>query len=556
MGSIRSIGEFMVAPSVWPLLWTVLLGPVALAAVGMVPISGDTRSVRRTIWLARAAAGFTLAIAAATAIAICIWGAQRTPLIGVSGIGLSLYLDSLSATMFCLVSFIGLIVIVYSDHYLDGDPGHGRFIQGLTLTLTSILIAIVSGNLLLFVPAWIGMSVGLNRLLIFYPERQAAVLAARKKFIASRVGEVCLIGAVVLIHHTFGSLDYATVFAAAAQLSPQSVPGNLHWIALLMVMTALLKSAQFPLHGWLIEVMETPTPVSALLHAGIINAGGFLVLRFSNVISLSTPTLYTLAIVGGFTALFGSIVMLTQTSIKVSLAYSTIAQMGFMMLECGLGAFSAALLHIVAHSFYKAHAFLSSGSVIDIARASWTPSPGGQPHPARLAIAIGGVLVVTAAVAPMFGASLQQKPGVFALGAVVVLGLIHLIANGIDERPNLYVIGRTIVLGVVVAVVYFTLQYLMELLMATSLPATQGERGSLDIVIVAAVVFSFAVVTLFQSVVPRQATKPRWQALYAHVSNGLYVNTLANRWVLRYWPSPPVVTSSEPTRGGNGRNPA
>jgi len=543
----------MTAPSLWSVFWFITIGPLALAGVGLLPSASSRRSVRVTVGLARAAAGMTVAIAIATAIVVSVAGAQRTALLGVAGIGLSLYLDALSATMFCLVSFIGLIVIAYSDHYLDGDPGHARFIQGLCLTLASILLVIVSGNLLQFALAWLGTSLGLNRLLVFYPERQAAVLAARKKFIASRLGDVCLIAAMVLLYRMFGSLEYAALFHSTAVLRPASIPLGLHWIALLLVLTGLLKSAQFPLHGWLIEVMETPTPVSALLHAGIINAGGFLVLRFADVISLSTPTLYTLAIVGGFTALFGSIVMLTQTSIKVSLAYSTIAQMGFMMLECGLGAFSAALLHILAHSFYKAHAFLSSGSVVDIARASWTPSPGGQPHPARLAISIVTVLGVTVAIASLFGASLLQRPGVFALGAVVVLGLIHLIANGIDERPNGYVLGRTIALAVMVAVVYFTLQYLMERLMGGALPPTQGVRGPLDLVIVGAVIASFAVVTMFQSLLPRQATKPKWQALYAHISNGLYVNTLANRWVLRWWPSPPLQLAAPVTAYATNR---
>ncbi len=539
-------------PALWSPLWCVVLGPLTLAAVGMAPNATSARGVKRTILLAQAAAALTLTIAIATAVLVSVAGAQRTGLMGAAGVGLGLYLDALSATMFCLVSFIGFIVIVYSDHYLDGDPGHARFIRGLCITLASILLVIMSGNLVQFALAWFGTSLGLNRLLVFYPERQAAVLAARKKFIASRLGDLCLVGAMVLLYRMFGSLDYAALFAAAADLTPASIPLGLHFTALLLVLTGLLKSAQFPLHGWLIEVMETPTPVSALLHAGIINAGGFLVLRFSDVIFLSTPTLYTLAIVGGFTALFGSIVMLTQTSIKVSLAYSTIAQMGFMMLECGLGAFSAALLHILAHSFYKAHAFLSSGSVIDIARASWTPSPGGQPHPARLAIAIVGVLSVTVVVAPWFGDSLLQKPGVFAMGAVVLLGLIHLIANGIDERPNAYVIGRTIALALTVAVVYFTLQYLMERLMSGALPATQALRGPVDLAIVIAIIASFAVVTMLQSLLSRHATTPKWQALYAHVSNGFYVNTLANRWVLRLWPSPPLQLpdGSSTHRGG------
>jgi NAD(P)H-quinone oxidoreductase subunit 5 len=313
----------------------------------------------------------------------------------------------------------------------------------------------------------------------------------------------------------------------------------MHYAALLLVIAAMLTSAQFPLHGWLIEVMETPTPVSALLHAGIINAGGFLLLRLAHVVSLSLPSLDVLAIVGGVTALFGSVVMLTQTSIKVSLAYSTIAQMGFMMLECGLGAFSAALLHIVAHSLYKAHAFLSSGSVIDIARASWTPSPGGKPHPLRMFIAIAGVLLITFAVSVIFGATLQQRPGVFALAAVLLLGLTHLVANGIDERPNLYVVARTVVLAAATACVYFALQLAAERLLAASLPPSPAARGPIDIAIVSAVILSFATVVFLQGLVPRHAGEPKWQALYAHVANGFYVNTIANRLVLRLWPSPP-----------------
>jgi NAD(P)H-quinone oxidoreductase subunit 5 len=412
-----------------------------------------------------------------------------------------------------------------------------------------VLFVIVSGNLLAFTLAWIATSLGLHQLLMFYPERPAAVIAARKKFLASRLGDLCLIVAMILLYRMFGSLDYAVLFSAVNALhAAGSVPGAIHAVALLLVCAALLKSAQFPFHGWLVEVMETPTPVSALLHAGIINAGGFLVLRFADVISLSLPSMNTLTIVGGFTALFGSVVMLTQTSIKAALANSTIAQMGFMMLECGLFAFPAALLHILAHSLYKAHAFLSSGSVIDIARASWTPSPGGKPHPARLIFAIVGVLAVTFAVSRFFGATLADKPGVFVFGAVLMLGLIHLISNGIDERPNAYVVGRALVFAVVVALVYFALQFGAEWLAGDSVPHTQAVRGPFELAIASAVVLSFAVVTFFQSFVPRHSGAPRWQALYAHVSNGLYVNTLANRLVLRYWPNPPAETASVPVR--------
>ena len=435
--------------------------------------------------------------------------------------------------MFCLVSFIGLIVVKYSRNYMDGDPGQLRFTGLLCLTLAAVLLVIISGNLIVFTLAWILTSLGLHQLLLFYPERPAAAIAARKKWLASRVGELCLIGAAILLYRQFGSLEYAVLFSGADALhAVNAAPGAVNVAAILLVAAGLLASAQFPLHGWLVEVMETPTPVSALLHAGIINAGGFLVIRFAHVVALSLPSLEILVLVGGFTALFGSVVMLTQTSIKASLAHSTIAQMGFMMLECGLGAFPAAMLHIVAHSLYKAHAFLSSGSVIDIARASWTPSPGGKPHPRRLVFAIAGVLVIALLAGRVFGITLTEQPGVFALGATLLLSLVHLVARAIDEQPSVYVVGRSFAAAIVVALAYFGLQSGAEHIYAGVLPATEALRQPLGLTVVVIVIGSFAVVTFLQGLVPTEAGKPRWQALYAHVSNGLYVNTFVNRMIL------------------------
>ena len=198
------------------------------------------------------------------------------------------------------------------------------------------------------------------RLLLFYPDRVAARRAARKKFITARIGDVALLGAVVSLWAAYGTADIGTILRAA-----RSGEGGTAAVlaAILLALAALLKSAQFPTHGWLTEVMETPTPVSALLHAGVINAGGFLLIRFAEIMLLSPGVLAALAMVGGFTALFGGLVMLTQPAVKTSLAWSTVAQMGFMILECGLALFPLALLHIVAHSLYKAHSFLASGEI-------------------------------------------------------------------------------------------------------------------------------------------------------------------------------------------------
>jgi NAD(P)H-quinone oxidoreductase subunit 5 len=521
------------------LLWLAAFAPLALVALGLTPRLFADRHPRILINLARLAALACLGAAVLCAIAVFAVGAARTGTVGPWGIGFGAYIDTLSAMVFALVAFIGLVVVAYSAHYLDGDPRQGQFMTDLCLTLGSVLLVIVAGNLFQLLLAWIVTSLGLNRLLLFYADRQAAVLAARKKFLVSRVGDLCLIVAMILIYQTVGSLDYASLFSAAQSWGANSsTPPTVQLAALLLAVAGLLKSAQFPIHGWLLEVMETPTPVSALLHAGIINAGGFLVLRFSPLVSGAPHALETLAIVGGITAIFGSAVMLTQTSIKVALAYSTIAQMGFMMLECGLGAYAAAALHLLAHSLYKAHAFLSSGSIIDLARSSWTPSPGGQPHPARLAIAIIVVLLATWIVGSLFGATMATTPGVLALGAVVLMGLAHLVASSIDERPSPYVIGRAVALAGSVAAIYFVLQSAVEHVLAGALPTSTSAHSAFDQVIGVAVVLSFGGLTVFQNLLQFQTPEPRWQALYAHLSNGLYVNALANRWILRWWPAP------------------
>ena len=261
-----------------------------------------------------------------------------------------------------------------------------------------------------------------------------------------------------------------------------------------------------------------------------------MVLRLADVLQLATPALEILAIIGGATALFGSMVMLTQTSVKVQLAYSTIAQMGFMLLQCGLGAFSSALLHIVAHSLYKAHAFLSSGSVIDLARASWSPSPGGQPHPARLIVALVGVLGLTFGIAHAFGFTPAHNPGQLALGAVLLMGLVHLMANAIDEKPNAYVLLRSGALAVCVAITYFALQTIVAALVGSSLPFTNPRDSMADQIIAALVIASFAAITVFQNQMARHADHPFWIAAYVHLRQGFYLNSIANRLVQQYWP--------------------
>ncbi|WP_282282849.1 NADH-quinone oxidoreductase subunit L [Pseudomonas sp. PS02302] len=278
--------------------------------------------------------------------------------------------DRLGLAMAGLISLLALVIIEYSRRYLEGEAGQRRYVLALLATLAAVATVVTSGNLLLMAGAWILSSLCLHQLLTFYPERPQAVVAAHKKFLASRLADVSLLLATLLLVQADGSSQLALIPAAVnAQVQAGGALGwELQGAALLLALTVILKSAQLPVHGWLIQVMEAPTPVSALLHAGVVNLGGFVLLRFAPLLSAAVPAQSLLVLVGGLTTVLAALVMMTRISIKVRLAWSTCAQMGLMLLECGLGLYELALVHLLAHSLYKAHAFLAAGETVAHAR--------------------------------------------------------------------------------------------------------------------------------------------------------------------------------------------
>lgn len=335
-----------------------------------------------------------------------------------------LRLDSLGAMMGATVALIGFVVARFARRYLDRDPAQQRFSLWFSYTLAAILTIPLAHHLVVLMAAWLMASHGLHHLLTLYPERPAARLAARKKFVISRLGDALLLVAFALIYGKWGSLDLAVVFDRAAVDAAGGEAGSLVLIGLLIVLGAITKSAQLPFHSWLPETMETPTPVSALMHAGIVNAGGFLVIRLSPLLALAPEALGLLAYVGAFSAMVGGLVMLTQNDVKRKLAYSTISQMGFMMLQCGLGAFSAAMLHLMGHSFYKAHGFLSAGSWVDTAANGLPVSPTKDASPVwMLGVAALAGLALTGLALALTGVDLAQKPGGRVLGWILALAL-------------------------------------------------------------------------------------------------------------------------------------
>lgn len=328
------------------------------------------------------------------------------------------WIDRLSALSALLVTIIGLVVQRYSLRYLQGDARQSRFFAWLSFALAAVTLFVVSRNLLALTLSWFAVSLAVHKLLLHFPEREAAQKAAWRKFAISRLGDALLVTALVVTYQTFGTFEFAEIFAAVSSEATWSnitlfgIEGSpVALVGVLYVIGAMTKSAQFPFHIWLPDTMETPTPVSALMHAGIINAGGFLIVRLSPIVSHATVALDALFVVGAFTALFGGCIYLVQSDIKRSLAYSTIAQMGYMMMQCGLGAFAAAVMHLVMHGFYKANAFLSSAGNVTATPFLAAKTRGKVPSaPARL-VAMALSLSFLVAVIALGNVAIESKHG-------------------------------------------------------------------------------------------------------------------------------------------------
>ena len=505
------------------------VAPLALlmsAAIGFVNPGRRPRILPR---LAEASTLAALAVAAAAGGSLILHGPETSRLVGLQWEGLSIRLDAVSVVMFILVAFIGWVVVRYAASYLDGEARQGAFTGWLCMTLASVLLLVLSGSLVQLVLAWVATSLFLHRLLLFYPNRVAAQRAAAKKFVTARLGDIALIAAATLLTLGYGTTDIPQILSAARA----GGGGGLAIAAAGFLATAaLLKSAQFPMHGWLTEVMETPTPVSALLHAGVINAGGFLLIRFADVMLLAPGVLAVLVMIGGFTALFGGLVMLTQPAVKTSLAWSTVAQMGFMILECGLGLFPLALLHIVAHSLYKAHSFLASGGAVEVIAANHRPGPVAIPLAGAVGRAFLLALAIYAVVGFAFGFQ-HKSPQAIALGAILVFGVAYMLAQGLADAAPRALTQRTIAYAVATTVGYFVLQVFAVWVTFGVLPATPPP-GPLQWALIVLAVISFGLVAIVQAMFPLWAYHPAAAGLRVHLSNGFYANAVFDR-LLRGW---------------------
>ncbi|MEX0828831.1 MAG: proton-conducting transporter membrane subunit [Nitrospirales bacterium] len=287
-----------------------------------------------------------------------------------------LFIDRLSAVMMVLITGVSVIIHLFSINYLQGERGYARFYVLLGLMTFVILCLVASANLFMLFVCWQLVSWVLYLLLAYNYTHPPAVNSAFKTLIVHRVGDVAFLAGILLTYHLFGTLEFSELFARAAE-SPSLIPlwpggqpmvSGVTVITLLLFVGAMAKSAQFPLHVWLPDTMDTPTPVSALMHAGIVNAGGFLLNRLAPLYGLSPTTLHVVFVVGALTVILGATMMLLQNDIKKTLGFSTMAQMGYMIMECGLGAFALAIFHLMAHGVFKATLFLNAGHVIQASR--------------------------------------------------------------------------------------------------------------------------------------------------------------------------------------------
>ncbi|MFK7822273.1 MAG: proton-conducting transporter membrane subunit [Planctomycetaceae bacterium] len=428
--------------------------------------------------------------------------------------------NGVSLLMLALVGFVGWIVCRFSCRYLDGESQQNRFLRWAGFTVGAVSLLVLANNFALMIAAWMASSFGLHRLLTHYSDRPAAMRAAWTKFAFSRVGDLFLVLSALMAFRHFGTLEI-TAFSESVTSDAPSAP---LWIGLCLAIGVMIKTVQFPFHTWLPDTMDAPTSVSALMHAGVVNAGGYVLIRLSPLVTGSAVAMLVLVVIGALTTFGAALVMTTQHSIKRKLAWSTIAQMGLMILQCGLGAFSAAMLHLVAHSMYKAYSFLNSGSVVvqasAVRGATQRKLSDGEVEGFSLFSATVVGLLVFAAAALLIGFDISAKPGGLLLGAIFAIGMSRFIWNlSKANTKGLAEIG-------LIAVFALSLSYLgayagIDALVSPSLAAsTPIQSWPVQV----AVLLALGVCLLVEHCVLTKRVPGLLHSLRVHASNGFYID--------------------------------
>ncbi|MHB8353852.1 MAG: proton-conducting transporter transmembrane domain-containing protein [Burkholderiales bacterium] len=513
------------------------LMPLGLIVESLPGVRATRQSALSTRYRVRWAA--VAALLAALASDLCFFLGARSdldvaslPLPGLHfDFPLSIAVNGLTLVLATLVSFVIVMIAQYSVGYLDGDPQQALFFRLLAFTGGFFLVAMVSGNIGLFAFGIVVMGFSLNRLLKFYSDRPKAIMAAHKKSLFTRTADLCLVSATVLIGQQLGSIQFSAIRHFAGQAG--SIPVSLQMAAWLIVAAVILKSAHFPFQGWLIQVMEAPTPVSALMHAGVVYSGAIVALRTSSLLVRVPDALIFLGAAGLATVIIASLVMTTQTSIKSMLAWSTTAQLGFMSLELGLGLFPLALLHLIGHSLYKAHAFLSSGSVTDQLRQV---PPGGKKIPSMgswMAATVLGVFIAGGG-AWLFGENPLKNPAWIVLILIVAIAISQILLKGFQFDALVDRI-TALLIATSMGFVYLILHTLFVLGFTPDLTRSMLTVSGLYLALVGLTALGFLLLSWLQG--PGRVLLPRkvQLAMFTHLYNGLYTDYWVEQFSHRFW---------------------
>ncbi|MBA2462408.1 MAG: NADH-quinone oxidoreductase subunit L [Actinobacteria bacterium] len=348
--------------------WICLFAP--LAGAFAITVMGDSITRRTAAWLSTTSVFVAFAGAFVTFVAaLGNEGSEREQLstawtwlsTGSFDVGMTLLVDPLSVTMMLIVSGVGGLIVLYSIGYMDGDPEERRYFAYMSFFVFAMLLLVQAGNFLLLLAGWGLVGLASYLLIGFWHEREEAVAAAKKAFIMNALGDATMALAFFVLIWQTGTLEFGPVFAGAPELSSTA----LNLVALGLLGGAIAKSAQIPLHTWLPDAMEGPTPVSALIHAAtMVTAGVYLIVRAHPIFELAPGVQDLAAGLGALTLLVAGLIALVQTDIKRVIAYSTMSQIGYMFLGAGVGAYGNGMFHLMTHAFFKALLFMAAGLVI------------------------------------------------------------------------------------------------------------------------------------------------------------------------------------------------
>ncbi|GAA0546135.1 NADH-quinone oxidoreductase subunit L [Rheinheimera aquimaris] len=437
-----------------------------------------------------------------------------------------LHISAVKVILLALVTLLAVVIWRYSAVALAGETDKPRFMRALAATIAAVVVTLLANHLVLFWLGWIAISLSLQQLLLFYPDRPRAQLAAHKKALSARLGEALLAVAFTLLYLQFDSANIQHIIQHLAGTTTASP--LVHGAAVLLALVALLKCAQLPLHGWLIQVVEAPTPVSALLHAGIINLGGILLLLFAPLMAISGIASALLLVAALFSTVLAALIMTTRVSIKVRLAWSTVAQMGLMLVEIALGLYTLALLHLLAHSCYKAYAFLHSGNAVNhyLAAQLAEPTEPTVSHWSAAAL-LAAVLVGSTHLLLPFTS--------LASSMLLMMAVTVVLLPSVGRNDNLR--WLRVMLALLYAAGLLALYLAGKTLLVKVIPDTGSLSFTADLFASAMFATLFIVAVLLRY----HASKPLLNRVFIWLNAGGYLDEWATRITLKIWPyNPPA----------------